>query len=444
MPAKSATLSLGESDFTDGRVQTLLNAEKPIRLASLVLGKETAKTYASDVASRLCSLHQEGTLTLAVINNVARAQEIFAALQRHIAKLQKPAEAFLVHSRFRPFDRQSIQTTALDEKTIPAGGRILVATQAIEAGVDVSATTLVTELAPWASLVQRFGRCNRRGLCGRNGTSAATVEVLDIETPDDKPNGLTLPYEPDQLTLARETLARCDDVGPKSLEQMQVAMPDPVFHVLRCKDVLELFDTTPDLSGKDLDVSRYIREDGDTDVKVYWRRWSEVDGRHDPPKPNLGSDGFLPPRRVELCSVPIAAMRKFIGDLGKSDGLHNHAWDWDPLSRSWRRLKSSDMNPGIVVLLHVDTGGYNPELGWTGNRSQIVEPVADTAGNSAVINGGKSLDESMSDDDLRGRGAPLIIETHLADVLSSGSAVVATRSGPCRRDEFVIGGSRMA
>lgn len=33
--------------------------------------------------------------------------------------------------------------------------------QAVEAGVDISATVLFTELAPWSSLVQRFGRANR-------------------------------------------------------------------------------------------------------------------------------------------------------------------------------------------------------------------------------------------------------------------------------------------
>ena len=45
--------------------------------------------------------------------------------------------------------------------------RVIVATQVVEAGVDVSARTLVTELAPWSSLVQRFGRCARYGGSGR-------------------------------------------------------------------------------------------------------------------------------------------------------------------------------------------------------------------------------------------------------------------------------------
>ena len=44
------------------------------------------------------------------------------------------------------------------QRSVQAGvDRIIVATQVVEAGVDISATTLVTELSPWSSLVQRFG-----------------------------------------------------------------------------------------------------------------------------------------------------------------------------------------------------------------------------------------------------------------------------------------------
>lgn len=49
----------------------------------------------------------------------------------------------------------------LPMRTLVEQTREVVATQAVEAGVDVSARVLITELAPWSSLVQRFGRCNR-------------------------------------------------------------------------------------------------------------------------------------------------------------------------------------------------------------------------------------------------------------------------------------------
>ena len=42
-------------------------------------------------------------------------------------------------------------------------------------------------------------------------------------------------------------------------------------HVIRRKDFIDLFDTTPDLAGNDIDVSRYIREGEDSDVQVFWR-----------------------------------------------------------------------------------------------------------------------------------------------------------------------------
>jgi CRISPR-associated endonuclease/helicase Cas3 len=67
----------------------------------------------------------------------------------------------LLHSRFRPWEKRYWQ--ALFEEQPPAAGRILIATQVIEAGVDISSALMVTDLAPWSSLVQRFGRCNRAG-----------------------------------------------------------------------------------------------------------------------------------------------------------------------------------------------------------------------------------------------------------------------------------------
>ena len=69
------------------------------------------------------------------------------------------ASRALIHSRFRRPDRRHHRDATQGE-----GDRIVIATQAVEAGVDVSARLLITELAPWASMVQRFGRCNRRGV----------------------------------------------------------------------------------------------------------------------------------------------------------------------------------------------------------------------------------------------------------------------------------------
>ena len=173
-------------------------------------------------------------------------------------KQGKGAESFLLHSRFRKCERDELQKQALNETAIASDGpgRILVTTQAIEAGVDISATTLFTEIAPWSSLVQRFGRCNRRGRCGLEDTPEAQVRWIDIDTSDSrKAKELALPYSAEELDTAREHLNALSDVGPASLEAIAHEEPQHIDHTLRRKDLLELWDTTPDLAGNDLDVS---------------------------------------------------------------------------------------------------------------------------------------------------------------------------------------------
>jgi CRISPR-associated endonuclease/helicase Cas3 len=97
--------------------------------------------------------HRPGERTLIITNTVQRAREIFARL-RHLPG------AILLHSRFRPADRLE-RVRQLD--SIPDEGQIVVSTQVLEAGIDISANRLITDIAPWSSLVQRFGRVNRYG-----------------------------------------------------------------------------------------------------------------------------------------------------------------------------------------------------------------------------------------------------------------------------------------
>ncbi|MEI7570277.1 MAG: helicase-related protein, partial [Alcaligenaceae bacterium] len=68
---------------------------------------------------------------------------------------------------------------ALEFSVAGTTDRIVVSTQVIEAGVDISGGVLVTQMAPWASLVQRFGRAARWG-------GNAAIIVADHEPHDDK------------------------------------------------------------------------------------------------------------------------------------------------------------------------------------------------------------------------------------------------------------------
>ncbi len=416
---------LEQEDRDDKRVRRLIEAEKPCRKADTRLTPESSKKgYDTTLAAEIVGAHRPGTLTVAVINRVDRAQAVFSVIEKQLAKDGNDAELFLIHSRFRKCDRHERQKAALDEETIlPNGqGRIVVATQAIEAGVDISATTLFTELSPWSSLVQRFGRCNRRGKCGVDGVPDAQVLWIDVDTSDGKKaRELALPYATEELDVAREHLSSLANVGPKSLESIEHEEPLIIDHTLRRKDLLELWDTTPDLAGNDLDVSRYIRDGDDTDVQVYWREWPR-EKKNVPPPDSQDVEGrlvFPAATREELCSVSIGRARDFVKKL--KDAL---AWAWDPLGRGplekgfaeqatrgggWRQVSWHEIRPGMALLLHVDAGGYDAKRGWTGNgkdRVQPVEPAEPT----------KSTERESMDDDHAGK-EPVLLTQHLRKVV---------------------------
>ena len=402
-------LGLTSEDRDDAAVKNLIGAVKPCKPAGTTLTPDSEKRgYPAGLAAEIGQAHRPGTLTLVVVNTVARAQAVFLAMANRCEKQEDRPGVFLIHSRFRQCDRDERQRAALDEDALAADGpgRIVIATQAIEAGVDISATTLFTELAPWPSFVQRFGRCNRRGACGTNGQPKAQVRWIDVDTSDAKKSKtLALPYSLDELDVAREHITALSDVGPKSLEAVVHQPQQPIVHTIRRKDLLELWDTTPDLAGNDLDVSRYIRDAEDTDVQLYWRDWDKRASKGEPPSPRneAGELAFPDAAREELCSVSVAQAGAFVKSL-KDDA----AWRWDPLESGWREVRGTEVRPGMVLLLHAHTGGYDSLLGWTGDKKVRVEPV--------------DLDhqvkpEAMADDALGEE--PLLLTEHLQTVAAS-------------------------
>lgn len=103
--------------------------------------------------------HHDGR-SLVICNTVDRAQQLY----QEIARLQPlDTDVLLLHSRFLPEDRNQTEETirAVFGKEGQGGSYIVVATQAIEVGVDMTSTTLHTELAPANAILQRAGRCAR-------------------------------------------------------------------------------------------------------------------------------------------------------------------------------------------------------------------------------------------------------------------------------------------
>src|SRR5262249_40926442 len=157
-----------ETDFVSPRLTRVIQASKKLRRAP------QRCRMPEGLASFVKENHAPSTQTLVVVNRVERAQETFDALSRlyrhqsvgrspRAARELEPShevpEVQLLHSRFRPYERSRWQ--AMLGRAPSSTGRIVVSTQVIEAGVDLTSSLLITDLAPYSSLVQRFGRCNR-------------------------------------------------------------------------------------------------------------------------------------------------------------------------------------------------------------------------------------------------------------------------------------------
>jgi len=326
-------IGLGEDDDTTSQITKRKGAKKEIVNSMIKLDKETSKgSYVQDIERFIIDRHKEGELTLVIVNTVSRAQAIYGEL---IKNGRNPSNTALIHSRFREPDRAGSL-----KKLHENGDRIVVSTQVVEAGVDISANVLITEIAPWSSMVQRFGRCNRYG-----EFDDSTIHWMDIE------EGHSSPYDDSEIQISRAVLEKLDNASPDGLAEVEYTPPEIVRPVVRRKDVLELFDTTPDLTGNDIDVSRYVRDGDDKDVQVFWREISEREPDKDMPAPD----------RNELCSVPVGE----INDFSKKNA--NAIWYWDHLDETWVR-KSDRIVPGSILLIDSMSGGYRSDLGWIGKK----------------------------------------------------------------------------
>lgn len=104
-----------------------------------------------------------GSRTIVLCNSVSKAQDMFLELERHYEKHEERPQLFLLHARFYPEDRKRVedQLGAYFGPEATSTNVILVTTQVIEAGMDISADQLHSELAPMNALVQRAGRTAR-------------------------------------------------------------------------------------------------------------------------------------------------------------------------------------------------------------------------------------------------------------------------------------------
>ncbi len=379
-------------------IQRRLNAHKLAKRWSAKERQNFWKTLATAVAQE----HVRGTLSLVICNTVKAAQSIFVNLPQN-----NNVPKILLTSQFRRQDRNQHESMLLKfEKTrrqaeadreregrnhemgkpLPRNpGLICVSTQVVEAGVDVSAHHLWSEIAPWPSVIQRLGRLNRDG-------RDQEAKVWFWESPAEesgnqkrkkkkKEHVRVGPYDAEDIEPAKNLISAIvnvktpkpffqllKDVAASHEEDWKKAVklkPEPMPRAL---DVHGLFSTERDLHGGFTDVSAFVRgSDPDADLTVVWREWDG--GVKNAPPAGEGLDG--PPLDVanEGCPVPFYRLR---------DALNSRkarAWIWNDEDDRWEEIRPDDLRPGMVVMLHRDAGGYSMELGWTGDANDKLSEV---------------------------------------------------------------------
>lgn len=395
------------------RLRDLVHAPKI--LSRFSAGPESAsakhaKQYVKELAARIVEAHQVGRMTLVIVNQVARAQNVYRQLQKATSKMAGGTRIELLHSRFRPPDRQREVDRVLGEGE--TSDMIVVATQAVEAGVDISAAVMFTELAPWASMVQRFGRANRRAEV-EGGAQIYWIDLLayTLDTNSEKAAiSLSRPYDLSELLEAREKLLTLKDVAPVNLPRTEHI--NSSLRVIRRKDLDELFSTDADLAGFDIDISPYVRDADDTDLRVFWRDTpSAIED-----SPRAGAD--------ELCAVPIGLAKKWIETAQRKVGkglffvrdLQSRRRNGQAGSgpSGWVRL-TKPPRPGLTIMADTRAGGYHEGLGFTGIVRDI--PVAIDSGDQSEMAGNLgAVSDGHDEDSESATGRPVILKDHLAHV----------------------------
>jgi CRISPR-associated endonuclease/helicase Cas3 len=307
------------------------------------------------IADAALDRHRAGTLTLVVMNTVEAARSVYKHLRG------RAPQCTLLHSRFRGAERGALMRTVVD---CPED-RIVISTQVVEAGIDLNAVALITEAAPWPSLVQRAGRCNRTGLLNSD------AELLWI------PPAKALPYEQGDVDATCAQLAALEGraVTGEDLLALDVDVTGKQVKVIRKSDFLDLFDITPDLSGNDVDIAPYVRDAEDLDAEIAWAAWTPGDGGAPDPE-------IKPPPAEYRCRVALGDVAKLAKD--------RNVWRFDQVAGKWTRVTAqpqSRARPGEVLLVSAADGGYDPETGFDLSARGPVPgcPVLTTAAELAEV-----------------------------------------------------------
>ncbi len=353
-------------------------------------------------------------VTAVIVNRVDTAREIFSLLA-------PTHDAILLTGRIRPHDRDALLATWLPHlragrpRETGAAPRVVVATQTVEVGADFDFDALVTEVAPFSALRQRFGRLNRLG---------ARAEAAAVIVERGKEDGV-YPYDIVQQVwawlnahahAAERGRPRTIDLSDEAITQLLAQHDAPPDMTPTCAPILtrmhvDLWSQTSPVPTPDPDIAPFLHgmeKPAPAEVQVVWRadlveadlaRALASTDMQEPMEQRLSALlDLAPPGVEEAISLPVWVVRRWlagariavpIADVEVASTLDDehaqaaahtrYALRWD--GRDAALVDPSQITPGDTIVLPATYGGLDA-FGWDPHCEEPVRDVGDLAGRS--------------------------------------------------------------
>jgi len=156
--------------------------------------------------------------SIIILNTIERAQEVYRILHDKCGD-----NVLLMHSLMTRGDKERIYEKLRNANS----GVILVGTQAVEVGIDLSIDNLYTEISPIDSLIQRIGRVGRH-------SGSANVYVFNVEN--------ELPYHKKLIENTQDILSDIDKIDLNNIDKVTEVI-DKVYTENVIKELSERGDT---------------------------------------------------------------------------------------------------------------------------------------------------------------------------------------------------------
>lgn len=391
------SFALDDADRRHPILSRRLIAAKPAHLVELAKDADGVDAILGQV--RQARTRLDTPAIGVVVNRVARARAVF----ERVCQEHPDADALLLIGPARPVDRDGlagqlgpIRTGKGDERSLDKP-MIVVATQCLEAGVDIDLDALITDAAPLDALRQRFGRLNR---AGRNITPYAAILAgkaeLSSRTVD--------PVYGKAIKAAWEHLGTMAD-GDRVVDFGLNAVPDDLpADCLSPRDDapvllpahLDLLSQTAPIPSADPEVALYLHGPNRQPdaITVVWR------ADLDPDAPMAEEDisrllKLVPPRAGEAIALPLWAVRDWLNDGEAGDDLADvgaqpraevaaaprprRAFRWTGGDERSRWILPRALRPGDTIVVPARYGGVDA-FGWNPRHKA---PAADVAQRAA-------------------------------------------------------------